>query len=107
MCSETFRLTECELLAGVRRQREPEQRHGRDEHAGHDQVEEVVERAAADVDLEGDVHVRLGAAVVVQLVALAGNAFFIIFGSNRREKISWANFKVGFLGARGRRKSAC
>ncbi len=86
MCSETLRLTECELLAGVRRQREPEQRHGRDEHAGHDQVEEVVERAAADVDLEGDVHVRLGAAVVVQLVALAGNAFFIIFVRIKGEK---------------------
>ncbi len=67
-------LTERELLARVWREREAEQRHGRDEDARHDQVEEVVERPPSDVDLEGDVDVGLGAAVVVDLVALAGHA---------------------------------
>ncbi len=72
--SDLHSLTQCELLSRVRREGEPEQRHGRDEHAGHDQVEEVVERPPPDVDLERDVDVGLGAAVVLTEVAVAGNA---------------------------------
>ena len=68
-------LTEGELLARVRRQRESEHRHGRDEHAGDDEVEEVVEGPAPDLDHERHVQVRLGAAVVEHLVALARNAY--------------------------------
>jgi hypothetical protein len=39
-----------------------------------DQVEEVVEGSPPDVDGEGDVDVGLRAAVVVDLVTLAGNS---------------------------------
>ena len=48
-------LTQSELLARVRRQREAEDGHGGDEDAGHDEVEEVVEGAPPDLDGEGDV----------------------------------------------------
>ena len=69
-----LRLTERQLLPRVRWERESQDRHGGDEHARHDQVEEVVERAPADADDEGDVQVGLRAAVVEDLVALAGDA---------------------------------
>ncbi len=49
------RLTQRELLPRVWGQREAEHRHRGDQHAGHDQVEEVVERASSYLDREGDV----------------------------------------------------
>ena len=66
-------LTECQLLPGVRRQREPQQRHAGDEDAGHDQVEEVVEGAPPHVDGERDIYVGLGAALVHDAVPLPGH----------------------------------
>ena len=66
-------LTECQLLPGVRRQREPQQRHAGDEDAGDDQIEEVVESSPSDVDGEGDVHIGLRAAVVRHAVLLPGH----------------------------------
>ena len=65
-----MRLTQRELFPRVRRESESKDGHGGDEEAGHDQVEEVVEGAAADVDGEGDVHVGLGAALVDDAVPL-------------------------------------
>ena len=63
-------LTKCEFLPRIWGEREAQQRHAGDEDAGHDQVEEVVEGAPADVDGEGDVHVGLGAALVDDAVPL-------------------------------------
>ena len=40
-----WRLTESQFLPRVRGQRKPKERHGGDEDAGDDQVEEVVEGA--------------------------------------------------------------
>lgn len=70
---EEYRHPQGQLLAGVGRQREPQHRHGCYEHAGHDQVEEVVQRAPPYYYVEGDVYVRLRAAVVVELVPLPGD----------------------------------
>ena len=57
-------LTEAEFLPRVWRQREAEHRHGGDQQARHDQVEEVVQGPPPDVDLEGDVKVGLRTAVI-------------------------------------------
>ena len=67
-------LTEAEFLPRVWRQREAEHRHGGDQQARHDQVEEVVEGPPPDHDDEGDVYVGLGAALVDNLVLLCGHA---------------------------------
>ena len=68
-------LTECKFLPRIWGEREAQQRHAGDEDAGHDQVEEVVERAPADVDGEGDVHVGLGAALIHDAVPLPGHVW--------------------------------
>ena len=68
-------LTECQLLPGVRRQREPQQRHAGDEDAGDDQIEEVVESPPPDLDGEGDVQVGGGAALVPHLVPLGRDSW--------------------------------
>jgi len=57
--------TERDLFAGVRRESEGEKGHAGDEGAGDDEVEHVVERAAADVDRERDVDVLFRAALVL------------------------------------------
>jgi len=69
------RLTQGKFLAGVRRQREAQDGHGGDQHAGNDQIEEVIERSTSDLDDEGHVQVGLRAAVVEDLVAFARNAY--------------------------------
>ena len=66
-----MRLTQRELFPRVWRESESKDGHGGDEEAGHDQVEEVVERPPPHVDGEGDVHIRLGAALVDDAVPLA------------------------------------
>ena len=64
-------ITESQLLPGVRRQGEAEESHRGDQHTGEDQVEEVVEGPPPHFDGEGDVHIRLGAALVDDVVPLA------------------------------------
>lgn len=78
-------LTQRQLLARVRRQREAEQRHRGDQHARHDQIEEVVQRLAPDQDGERDVDVRLRAAVVVDLVPFARHAWRFTDGVDLEE----------------------
>ena len=68
-------LTKGQFLPRVRGESEAEQGHAGDEDAGHDQVEEVVERPPPDVDGEGDVHIGLRAAVVRHTVLLPGNSW--------------------------------
>ena len=65
--------TQSQLLSRVWRQREAEDRHGSDEEARHDQVEEIVESSPPDFDNVGDVKVGLGATVVDNLVSLGRN----------------------------------
>ena len=62
--------TEGQLLPGVWREGEPEDCHAGDQDAGDDEVEEVVEGPPPDLDGEGDVQVRRGAALVPHLVPL-------------------------------------
>ena len=71
-------LTQSELLARVRRQREAEHGHGGDQQARHDQVEEVVEGPPPDLDGEGDVQVGLRAAVVDNFVSFRRDALIEI-----------------------------
>ena len=66
-------LTESEFFTRVRRQCEAQEGHRRDEDARDNQVEEVVERPAPNVDLVRDVHVRFGAALVIEFVAFPGD----------------------------------
>ena len=56
--------TQWQLLPRVRGQREAKHRHGGDQHARDDQVEEVVQGSPPDLDLESDVKVGLGTAVI-------------------------------------------
>ncbi len=63
-------LTQRELLPGVWGQCEAEHRHRGDQHAGHDQVKEIVERASPDLDREGDVQVGIRTALVEHLMSL-------------------------------------
>ncbi len=70
-CSLHFKwgdLTQRQLLPRVRGQGEAQDRHGGDEDAGDDEVEEVVECASPDLDCEGDVQVGVGAAVIEHLM---------------------------------------
>ena len=60
----TQTLTQRQLLPGVRGQGKAQHRHGGDQQTRDDQVGEVVERPPPDLDLEGDVEVGLGTAVV-------------------------------------------
>ena len=66
--------TKCQLLSGVRGQREAQERHAGDEDTGDDQVEEVVESSPSDLDGEGDVDVWLGTTLVHDRVSLARHA---------------------------------
>ena len=66
----TARPTEGQLLPGVWREGEPEDCHAGDQDAGDDEVEEVVEGPPPDLDGDGDVQVRRGAALVPHLVPL-------------------------------------
>ena len=56
--------TQWQLLPRVGGQREAKHRHGGDQHARDDQVEEVVQGSPPDLDLESDVKVGLGTAVI-------------------------------------------
>ena len=62
--------TERDFLSGLRRESEGEQRHGRDESAWNDEVEDVEERATTDVQRERYVDVTLRTTVVTYLVPL-------------------------------------
>ena len=68
-------LTKGQFLPRVRGESEAEQGHAGDEDAGHDEVEEVVERPPPDLDGEGDVHVRLRATLINDAVSLTGHTF--------------------------------
>ena len=68
-----FPLTQSQLLPGVRGQREAQHRHGGDQEARHDQVEEVVHRPPPDLDCVGDVQIRLGATIVNDLISFCRN----------------------------------
>ena len=70
-----FTLTQSQLLPRVRGQSEAQHRHGGDQEARHDQVEEVVHRPPPDLEDVGDVEIRLGAAVVDNFIALGGNSW--------------------------------
>lgn len=67
--------SERQLLAGVRRKCKAKHGHGGDQHARYDQVEEVVERPPPDDDHERDINIRFRAAVVIDLVSLAGDPY--------------------------------
>ena len=67
--------TQRQLLPGVRGQGEAQQGHAGDEDTGDDQVEEVIESSPPDLDGEGDVHVRLGTALVHDTIPLAGHSW--------------------------------
>ena len=69
--NELRKFTQSQFLPSVWRQREAEERHRGDQHARDDQVEEVVKRPPPHVDGEGDVHIRLGAALVDNAVPLS------------------------------------
>lgn len=66
-------LTQRDLLPRVGRQQEDQQCQRGDEHAGHEEIEAVVERPPPHHHREGHVRVRLLAAVIEALVPLAGN----------------------------------
>ena len=70
-----FTLTQSQLLPRVRGQSEAQHRHGGDQEARHDQVEEVIHRPPPDLEDVGDVEIRLGAAVVDNFIALGGNSW--------------------------------
>ena len=74
---DTETLTQWQLLPGVRGEREAQHRHGGDQEAGHDQVGEVVQRPPPDLDGEGDVEIRLRAAIIDHLVPDGGDAWRI------------------------------
>ena len=56
--------TQWQLLPRVWGQSEAQHRHGGDQHTRDDQVEEVVQGSPPDLDLESDVKVGLGTAVI-------------------------------------------
>ena len=58
-----------ELLPGVRGQREAQHRHGGDQQTRHYQVVKVVHGSPPDLDGEGDVKIRLRAALIDHFVA--------------------------------------
>ena len=68
-----FSLTQSQLLPGVRGQREAQHRHGGDQEARHDQVEEVVHRPPPDLDCVGDVQIRLRTTIVNDLISFCRN----------------------------------
>ena len=73
----TETLTQWQLLPGVWGQREAQHRHGGDQETRHDQVGEVVQRPPPDLDGEGDVKIRLRAAIIDHLVPDGGDAWRI------------------------------
>ena len=70
-----FTLTQSQLLPGVRGQREAQHRHGGDQEARHDQVGEVVQGPPPDLDVKGDVKIRLGTAVVNDFIPISRNSW--------------------------------
>ena len=68
-------LTQTEFLAAVGREGEVEHGHAGDEEAGHDQVKEIVKRPPPNLNYEGDVDVRLWAAVVDHLILLCRHTY--------------------------------
>ena len=68
-----FVATQTKFLPRVWWKGEPQDGHGGDEDAGHDEVEEVVEGPPPDLDGEGDVQVGGGAALVPHFVPLGWN----------------------------------
>ena len=70
-----YQPTQRQLLPGVRGQREAQHRHGGDQEARHDQVGEVVEGPPSDLDVKGDVKIRLGTAVVNDFIPISRNSW--------------------------------
>ena len=68
---------EVNLLAGLDRQEEAEERDGVDEETGEDEVDDVEEAASLHVNGESDVRVRLVAARVDLLVTLHGHVVHV------------------------------
>jgi len=62
--------TQRDLFSWVSREQEDQQGQARDEHAGDEQVEAVVQSPAAHGDCESHIRVRLLTALVVQLITL-------------------------------------
>lgn len=75
MPGKVFELTKGQLLPRVRGESEVKHRHGGYEQARHDQVVEVVQSSPPQLDHEGDVKIRLRAAVVDNRVGASGDAF--------------------------------
>ena len=69
-----------DLLAGVRRQPEAEEAEDGEPEAGEDDVEEVVQRLAADNDSEANVWVGLFATRVVHLYPSGREEQELVFG---------------------------
>ena len=87
-----FSLTQSQFLPGVRGQGEAQHRHGGDQEARHDQVEEVVHRPPPDLEGVGDVQIRLGAAVVDNFVSFGGHSW-----EYRAESCCQQNIKYGSI----------
>ena len=75
--NSVFQLTKRQLLARVWGQGEVQHRHGGYQEARHDEVVEVVEGPPPQLDDEGDVQIRLRAAVIDDLVSAGGDTLKI------------------------------
>ena len=73
-----MQVTKRQLLPRVWGESEVQHRHGGYQEARHDQVVEVVQSSPPQLDHEGDVQIRLRAAVVDDLVSAGGNTFNIV-----------------------------
>lgn len=81
--------TQWDLLSGVSGEQEDQQGQARDEHAGDEQVEAVVEGSSPHHHGEGDVGVRLRTAVVEALVHLTWDLW------QTKPKLSFETFTHG------------
>ena len=75
---KVFQVTKRQLLPRVWGESEVQHRHGGYQEARHDQVVEVIQSSPSQLDHEGDVQIRLRAAVVDDLVSAGGNTFNIV-----------------------------
>ena len=75
--TKNFLITKGKFLPAIWRQSEAQHRHAGDQEAGDDQVGEVVQSPPPDLDGEGDVQIRLRAAVVDHFIPDCGNSWRI------------------------------